>query len=173
MRDKAPPKGHPVATVSSKWGETMRSAYRILAIIIAVEVVIQAMAMVFAVAGLGIWVDEGGVLDKAAFESEDLSFTGVGGFIIHGINGMMIIPLLGVVLLVVAFFAKVPGGVRVAAIVLASIVVQVFLGIFGHDAPYLGWLHGLNAFILFGSAMYAARLARTADAAAPSAPVAA
>ena len=59
----------------------MRNAYRILAIIIAVEVVIQAMAMVFAVAGLGIWVDEGGVLDKAAFESEDLSFTGVGGFI--------------------------------------------------------------------------------------------
>ena len=50
----------------------MRSAYRILAIIIAVEVVIQAMAMVFAVAGLGIWVDEGGMLDKAAFESEDL-----------------------------------------------------------------------------------------------------
>ena len=51
----------------------MRNAYRILAIIIAVEVVIQAMAMVFAVAGLGIWVDEGGVLDKAAFESDDLA----------------------------------------------------------------------------------------------------
>ena len=45
----------------------MRNAYRILAIIIAVEVVIQAMAMVFAVAGLGIWVDDGSTLDKAAF----------------------------------------------------------------------------------------------------------
>ena len=142
----------------------MRNAYRILAIIICAEVVIQAMAIVFAVAGLGIWVDEGGVLDKAAFESEDLSFTGVGGFIIHGINGMMVIPLLGVVLLVVSFFAKIPGGVKVAAIVLVAIVVQIFLGIFGHESAYVGALHGLNAFILFGSAMYAARLARTADA---------
>ena len=111
----------------------MRNAYRILAIIIAVEVVIQAMAMVFAVAGLGIWVDDGGVLDKAAFESEDLSFTGVVGFMVHGINGMMIIPLLGLALLVVSFFAKVPGGVKWAAIVLGSIVVQVLAGIFGHD----------------------------------------
>ena len=143
----------------------MRNAYRILAIIICAEVVIQAMAIVFAVAGLGIWVDEGGVLDKAAFESDDLSFTGVGGFIIHGINGMMIIPLLGLVLFVISFFAKIPGGVKVAGIVLAAIVVQVFLGIFGHESAYVGALHGLNAFILFGSAMYAARLARTADSA--------
>jgi hypothetical protein len=143
----------------------MRTAYRILAIIICAEVVIQAMAMVFAVAGLGIYVDEGGVLDKAAFESDDLSFTGVGGFIVHGINGMMIIPLLGIALLVVSFFAKIPGGVRVAAIVLAAIVVQVFLGIFGHESAYIGMFHGLNAFILFGSAMYAARLARTTDTA--------
>ena len=151
----------------------MRSAYRILAIIIAVEVVIQAMAMVFAVAGLGIWVDEGGVLDKAAFESEDLSFTGVGGFIIHGINGMMIIPVLGLALLVVSFFAKVPGGVKIAALVLGAIVVQVLLGVFGHESAYIGALHGLNAFILFGSAVYAARLARTAGVETPTTAVAA
>lgn len=151
----------------------MRNAYRILAIIICVEVVIQAMAMVFAVAGLGIWVEDGGVLDKAAFESDDLSFTGVGGFMLHGINGMMVIPLLGLVLLIVSFFAKLPGGIRIAAIVLAAIVVQVLLGIFGHSSAYIGALHGLNAFILFGSAMYAARLARTADEGAPRSPVAA
>ena len=149
----------------------MRKAYRILAIIIAVEVVIQAMAMVFAVAGLGIWVDEGGVLDKAAFESEDLSFTGVGGFIIHGINGMMVIPLLGIVLLVLSFFAKVPGGVKWAAIVLGLIALQIFLGIFGHEVAYIGALHGLNAFILMGSAGNAARLAKAAEVQAPSSPV--
>jgi hypothetical protein len=151
----------------------MRGAYRILAIIIAVEVVIQAMAMVFAVAGLGIWVDEGGVLDKAAFESDDLSFTGVGGFIVHGINGMMIIPLLGLALLVVSFVAKVPGGVKIAGLVLGAIVVQVLLGVFGHESAYIGLLHGLNAFILFGSAVYAARLARTAGAETPTTAVAA
>jgi H+/Cl- antiporter ClcA len=141
----------------------MRSAYRILAIIIAVEVVIQAMMIVFAVAGLGHWVDEGGTLDKAAFESEDLSFTGVAGFMVHGLNGMMIIPLLGLALLVVSFFAKVPGGVKLASIVLGSIVVQVFAGILGHDAPYIGMIHGLNAFILAGSAGFASRQAKAAE----------
>jgi len=146
----------------------MRNAYRILAIIIAVEVVIQAMAVVFAIAGLGKWVDDGGTFDKAAADSEDLSFTGVGGFIVHGINGMMIIPLLGLALLIVAFFARVPGGVKWAGIVLASIVVQVFAGVLGNDAPYIGMIHGLNAFVLFAAAGYAARLARTADVETPT-----
>ena len=148
----------------------MRSTYRILAIIIVVEVVTQAMAMVFAAAGLGIGVDEGGVLDKAAFESDDLSFTGVGGVIVHGINGMMIIPLLGLALLVISLFAKVPAGVKVAAIVLATIVVQVLLGIFGHESASIGMLEGLNAFIVLSSAVYAARSARTAGASMSSMP---
>jgi len=80
--------------------------------------------------------------------------------------------LLGLALLIVAFFAKVPRGVMWAGIVLASIVVQVFAGILGHDAPYIGMIHGLNAFVLFSAAGYAARLTRTADAGAPT-PVAA
>jgi hypothetical protein len=151
----------------------MRNAYRILATIIAAEVVIQAMAMVFAVAGERKYIDEGGVIDKAAIEAEDLDFTGVAGFIVHGINGMMIIPLLGIVLLVISFFAKVPGGVKWAGIVLALIVVQVLAGIIGPDVPYVGLIHGLNAFILLGSAANAARLARTADSTTPSTPVAA
>ena len=146
----------------------MRSAYRILASIIAIEVVIQAMMIVFAVAGLGHWVDGGGTLDKAAFESEDLSFTGVAGFMVHGINGMMIIPLLGIALLVVSFFAKFDGAVKWAGIVLASIVVQVFAGILAHDAPYIGMIHGLNAFILAGSAGFASRQARAAETGAPA-----
>jgi hypothetical protein len=146
----------------------MRNAYRILATIIAVEVVIQAMAMVFAVAGLGIWVDEGGVYDKATAEDDSVTFTGVGGFIVHGINGMMIIPLLGLVLLIVAFFAKVPGGVKWAAIVLGAIVLQVFLGIFGHESAYVGMLHGLNAFVLLGSAGMAARAAKSAGVESPT-----
>ena len=49
----------------------MRNAYRILATIIAVEVVIQAMAIVFAAAGEAKYIDDCGVIDKAAIESED------------------------------------------------------------------------------------------------------
>jgi hypothetical protein len=146
----------------------MLKAYRVLAIIIAVEVVIQAMMIVFAVAGLGKYITDGGVVDKAAMEDEDLSFTGVTGFMVHGINGMMIIPLLGIALLVVSFFVKAPGAVKWAGIVLASIVVQVAAGLLGHDAPYIGMIHGLNAFILAGSAGFASRLAKDAQTAAPT-----
>jgi hypothetical protein len=146
----------------------MRNAYRILATIIAVEVVIQAMAMVFAIAGLFNWVDDGNTFDKGTAEDESVNFTGAAGFMIHGVNGLMIIPLLGLALLIVAFFAKVPGGVKWAAIVLGAIVLQVFLGIFGHESAYMGMLHGLNAFVLLGSAGMAARLAKSAEVDSPT-----
>ncbi|HEX5016450.1 MAG TPA: DUF6220 domain-containing protein [Actinomycetes bacterium] len=142
----------------------MRTAYRVLAIIIAIEVAIQAAAMAFAVAGLGIWIDkDGGVLDKATFEAEP-DFTGAVGFMIHGMNGMMIIPLIALILLIVSFFAKIPGGVARAAIVFGLVVLQVLLGLFGHENAYLGLLHGLNALAIFGSSIGAAMLARSSAA---------
>ncbi len=134
----------------------MRSAYRVLAFVIAGLVVVQAAAIAYAVFGLTKWVeDDGGVLDKAAIESRDTSFDGVLGFPIHAINGTMLIPLVALILLIVAFFAKVSGGVAQAATILLLVVVQVALGIFGQDIPGLGALHGLNALLLFGAATMA------------------
>ena len=72
----------------------MRTVYKVLAYIVAAEVVIQAMAMVYAVAGQGKWVMEGGVLDKAVVESREFVFPEVLGYAIHGINGAIVIPLL-------------------------------------------------------------------------------
>jgi hypothetical protein len=132
----------------------MKTVFKVLAYIIAAEVIVQSAMMVFAVAGLGIWVDGGGVLDKAAFEDENLSFTGVAGFMVHGINGMMIIPVLALALLVMSFFTKLPGAIRNSALVLALVVLQVTLGLFGHENAYIGMLHGLNALILFTAALY-------------------
>lgn len=136
----------------------MRSAYRYLAYAVAVEVAIQAAAIAFALFGLGKWIEDGGTLDKASMEG-DLSFTGVLGFAVHGINGEMVIPLIAIILLVVSFFAKIPGGARWAGFVLLAVVVQVLLGLFAHEAPWLGPLHGINALILFLVALHAARLA--------------
>jgi Family of unknown function (DUF6220) len=135
----------------------MKTVYKVLAYIVAAEVVIQAMAMVFAVAGLGRWVSEGGVLDKAVMESEESPFPEVVGFMIHGLNGMMIIPAIALLLLISSFFAKVPGGIKWAALVFGLVVVQVSLGLAGHAIPALGALHGLNALMLFTSALYTAR----------------
>ena len=139
----------------------MKAAYRVLAYLVALEVVVQAAMMVFAVAGLSIFIDEGGSIDKAAFESDDLKFTGIAGFMVHGMNGMMIIPLLALVLLIVSFFAKVPGGIRNAAIILGLVVLQVALGLFGHSNAYIGMLHGINALALFTMALLTARGVRT------------
>lgn len=134
----------------------MRTAYKVFAWLVALGVVVQAASMVWAVAGLGIWVDkDGGVLDKAAMESEEELFPEIAGFMIHGMNGMMIIPALALILLIVSFFAKVPGGIAWAAYVLLAVVVQITLGLFGHEAAIWGMLHGINALILFSLAVYA------------------
>ena len=146
----------------------MRSAYRWLAWIIAAEVAIQAAAIAFAVFGMSKWVEDGGVLNKQVMESDSgPDFSGVAGFMVHGINGQMVIPLLAIALLVVSFFARVPSGVKWAAFVLIAVVVQVLLGMFAHALPSLGMLHGLNAMVLFALAVLAARRAgATADAGA-------
>jgi heme A synthase len=150
----------------------MRNVYRILAGLVAVGVVAQAMSIVYGVAGLEKWVEDGGVFDKAAAEAEDLSFRGAAGFLAHGINGTMIIPAVALLLLVCAFFARVPGGVRWAGLVLLLVVVQVTLGLLAHEVPAVGALHGLNALLLFGSAAYASWRARPQRVAVADASVA-
>ncbi|MEU8268563.1 hypothetical protein AB0B89_15505 [Sphaerisporangium sp. NPDC049002] len=138
----------------------MKPVYKVLAYLVAVEVAVQAMAVVFADAGLKKWVEQGGVLDKAVIESDASAFPEIVGFVIHGINGTMVIPLIAVLLLISSFFTKVPGAVKAAGLVLLLVVVQVSLGVVAHDIPALGALHGLNALLLFGAAVYAASRGR-------------
>lgn len=138
----------------------MRTAYRTLAYLVAAGVVVQAMSMVFAVAGLGKWVDGGGVFDKALMESEQSPFPEAVGFMIHGLNGSIVIPGLALLLLVCSFFAKLPGAVKWAGLVLLLVAVQVNLGFAGHGIPALGALHGLNALLLLAAAVHTARRQR-------------
>lgn len=126
----------------------MKSAYKYLAGAIPVLVAVQAAAIAFAFFGLGKWIEDGGTLDKAAMEDEDLTFTGVLGFMVHGINGQMVIPLVAIILLIVAFFAKVPGGVKWAAFILVDVIVQIAFAFGAFGAPAIGMFHGLNALFL-------------------------
>ncbi len=143
----------------------MRTAYKVLAYLIALEVMIQAAAIAYGVFGITKWVEGGATLDKAVMEDESTTFTGLGGLILHGMNGTMIIPVLALVFLIFSFFAKVPGGAKWAAFVLLAVVVQVFLGIFSHELTSLGALHGVNALILFGLAVTAGMRAGRQDTA--------
>lgn len=141
----------------------MKGAYRVIAGLIALGVVIQASAIAFAYAGLGAWIADGNTLDTAAMEDESTTFTGVIGFPIHGINGMMVIPLLALALLIVSFFAKVERGVVMAVVLVVLVALQITLGILGHEMPYAGALHGINALIIFGGAIAASRAARVSS----------
>jgi hypothetical protein len=147
----------------------MRAAYRVLAYLVALEVVVQAATIAYAIFGLGKYIDEGGVVDKAAQESGP-GFPEVIGFIIHGINGQFGVPLFALLLLIVSFFAKVPKGVQFAVTVVVLVALQVTLGIFGHGITGLGILHGINALVLFTVAVMAARLATTTADARTSVP---
>jgi hypothetical protein len=152
----------------------MRATYKYLAHAIAALVAFQAAVMVFAVAGLYGWVSDGNELTKSHLEGDsDLEFTGAVGFMLHGIVGMNLIPLLALILLIVSFFARIPGGAKWAGVVLALTVLQVTLGLFGHETPYSGLLHGLNALVLFTVALQTGRRVSTTAEAATAPEVAA
>ena len=147
----------------------MRTALRALFFLLAAEVIVQGMAIAFAIAGLGKWVDDGHSATKALFEDDNADFGGKTGFMIHGINGMMAIPVLVLVLLIISFFAKVPGATKRAGILFGLVVVQVVLGIASHGAPILIVLHVLNAFAIFSmAALTAWRLSNALGAEPPA-----
>ncbi len=138
----------------------MRTAYRVLAFVIAAEIVIQAAAIAYAIFGLGAWVQGGGVLDKATMESEASTFAGDGGFALHGINGQIVFPALVLILFVLSFFAKVPRGVMWAGVALGLTVLQILFAELGLGLPVLGVLHGANALLMFGVVVMAAMAGR-------------
>ena len=138
----------------------MRTAYRVLALLIPVLVALQAALIAFGQFGLEAWVADDNNYTKQAQSGGDA--TGAVGITLHGIIGTSVIPLVALVLLVVAFFAHVPGGRKWAAFVLLDVVVQILLAVLADEVPAVGLLHGLNAFLLFGLAMMAAQRARTA-----------
>jgi hypothetical protein len=152
----------------------MRTVYKVLAYLVAGEVAVQAMVMVWAIAGLGKWVDGGGVFDKSviegAIESGGMPFPEVAGILVHGINGTFVVPGIALLLLIVSFFTKVRGAIKWAVIVFVLTVAQGQIGYLGHEFPLAGALHGLNALALFGVAIHAGRRLRAvarSDASVP------
>ena len=139
----------------------MRKTYRVLASTIPVLVLVQAASIAFAISKIFTWVSEGGVLDKAALDADDADFGGaLPALIAHGMNGMILIPLVALLLLIVSFWAKVPRGTLFAAVILGLIVLQIFLGV--AHMPATALVHGINALLIFGASIAAARNARVA-----------
>ena len=151
----------------------MRTTYRVLAITVCVLVALQAAFHAWGSAGMGVWIDQGGVLDKATGEAigaGERPWPELTGMILHGMSGMFVIPTVALLLVVVALVARFTGAVPRALLVLGLVVVQVTLGLLGHTHPQLGFLHGINALLLFTAAFTAQRHARVERAVAQPAP---
>jgi heme A synthase len=133
----------------------MKTVYRVLAYVIAALVAVQAAAIGYAVFAQLHWIEGGGTLDEASFESAP----GFAAYIFHAFNGGTVL-LTALALLIVSFFAKIPQGVRWAVIVLVSTIVQIALGTLYRMLAPIGAVHGAVALVLFGVAVMAAMRAR-------------
>ena len=136
----------------------MRTAYRILAYLLALSVAVQASLIAFGAFSLENDIDHGPVTDGDT--------TGV---TLHH-SFAYIVLLLAVALLAVSSCAKITHGVRWAAIPLILIVVQFLLAYTAYSYAIIGVLHGLNALAIFAVALLAGRrVPKTAPVAEQSA----
>lgn len=132
----------------------MRTAYRYLSFAICALVGVQAASHAWASAGVIAFLSQGGTLDLTNMDGPP-PFPEALGILIHGLNGMYVIPALALALLGVAFAARIPGGTARAGLVLGLVALQVTLGFLGHGVTALAFLHGLNALVLFAAALVA------------------
>jgi len=138
----------------------MKTAYRVLAYLLALSVAVQASLIAFGAFALEDNIDKG--------PASDGDTTGV---TLHHSFAYVVV-LFGVALFAVSFGAKVEHGVRWAAIPFGLIVVQFFLAYTAYDVAIVGMLHGLNALAIFAVALLAARRVAkpttTAEASSPA-----
>lgn len=83
----------------------MGAVYRVLAWAVVAEVLVRTAAMAWAFSGLGAWVWNGGVLDRSVRESEASAFPEDLGFVVHGLDGLVVVPVLALLLFAVALRA--------------------------------------------------------------------
>jgi hypothetical protein len=138
----------------------MRAAYRILAMLVAIGVVVQVAVVAWGWFSVLHTVDDGGTFGNGDETA---------GMTAHSVIGFMIMPVIALLLLVVSFFARIPGGVPWALIVFGDTVLQVLLAIVSGPAPVIGALHGINALALAAFASIAMRKARLAGTPTPAA----
>ncbi|MEV6285900.1 hypothetical protein [Kribbella sp. NPDC051770] len=127
----------------------MRTAYRVLASLIALAVVLQVAAI--ALAGFTTAADaEDGVTIGADYSNFGQSY--------HSMAGTAI-GLLALIFLIVSFLTDVPRGRALAGIVVGLVALQFVLAVVSFGLPALGILHGINGLAIAGVAGAASRRA--------------
>jgi hypothetical protein len=129
----------------------MVKAFKTVAQLICLGVLLQAAFIAAA------WFQALNEVDDGLTITKD--YDGNTGHMLHGVFGMMVLPLLGLVLFILAFLVKqkVPQSVKWGGLTFLAIVVQVVLAFVSFSVPVLGALHGINAFLVFGLALNTAK----------------
>ncbi|WP_353815048.1 hypothetical protein [Agromyces sp. SYSU T00266] len=140
----------------------MQRTYSMLGYLLATLVVLQAGAIAWFVSGMFRWINDGAYLDAAVLaERGDPHFPEELGIAAHSLNGIIVIPAVGLALLIVSFFTRDRVAMILAGVVLALIVLQTQLGFWGPELPAAGLVHGMNALaILLVATLAAVRMGR-------------
>lgn len=134
----------------------MRTAYKVVAHIIAAAVVVQAALIAWTLFGFIPGFEEGTVPSGPPFSA-----------MLHGSIGMYAAPVLALALVVIALLGH--AGLKWALWLVAAVVVQIALAFIAFGAPWVGVLHGLNAFTIMALAEVGARAVAHAPQHVPSA----
>ena len=122
----------------------MRTAYKVVAHIIAAAVVIQAALIAWSMFGLIPDLENGTIPAEPPLTA-----------MMHGMIGMYAAPVLVLALVVIALLAH--AGLKWALWLLLAVAVQITLAFLAFDAAWVGALHGLNAFTIIALAEVGAR----------------
>lgn len=122
----------------------MRTAYKVVAHIIAAAVVVQAALIAWSMFEVITMVDAGNLTPDPPLAA-----------MLHGMIGMYAAPVLALALVVIALLAH--AGLKWALWLLLAVAVQIMLAFVAFEAAWVGVLHGLNAFTIIALAEVGAR----------------
>lgn len=154
----------------------VRKAYRILALLLAAEAIVQSVAVGYFVGALNRWiVTEGAVgvadhsalralpgegrvvaLDRMVLASAEQWLAGGVGLTIHTITERWVAPVLMVLLVAIAIRASLVSAIPVAG----AVLLQWLTGLVAGSLPVVAALHELAVFAVFVTALGAAGLVR-------------
>ena len=120
----------------------MRAIYRIWATLLFILVIVQV-----GLAGYGAFYAANKLEDEGSTIDEDVFFDGFGA---HALFGYLVL-LAGLIFLAIGVAAGV-GKWRLGrhGVLFALLILQVLLAWFGFEAPAIGFLHPVNALLIFG-----------------------
>jgi hypothetical protein len=152
-------------------GPVATRVYLVLAGLVVVGLVVQAMALGAVVSGIAGYVSgsHAEVYDSMLSRPEEWAGAGI-GYPVHVLAGIFGLPLLALILLVAAPVTARRAGVVRAAVVLVAVLARGALTILGEHSPWAAAGFQLAGFAVLAAALWAGQLSLPAGAVFPERP---